>query len=81
VYRGEEFPALQGVYLFGDYCTGRIWGVRAQAGGEPEVVELAQTDVRLSSFGEDEQGELYLLDMAEGELFKLAVTPGQDAER
>jgi glucose/arabinose dehydrogenase len=75
VYRGAQFPALWGAYLFGDYCSGRIWGVAAQPGDEPQVVELAQADLRLSSFGEDEGGELYVLDMARGELFALVVLP------
>ena len=75
VYRGEEFPGFQGVYLFGDYCSGRIWGVAAQAGPEPQVVELAKANVQLSTFGEDERGELYLLDMGRGELFRLVVVP------
>jgi len=73
VYRGAEFPGLQGVYLFGDYCSGKIWGVATQAGTQPRMVELATADVRLSSFGEDERGELYLLDIGRGALFKLAV--------
>ncbi len=73
VYRGAEFPELEGVYLFGDYCSGKIWGVATQVGEQPRMVELATVDVRLSSFGEDEQGELYLLDMGRGVLFKLAV--------
>ena len=76
VYRGQEFPGFQGVYVFGDFCTGRIWGVAQRSGSEPQVVELAQVDLLLSSFGEDEQGELYLLHMGDGELFKLAVVPG-----
>jgi len=75
VYRGAQFPELWGAYLFGDYCSGRIWGVAAQPGDKPHVVELAQADIRLSSFGEDEGGELYLLDMARGELFALVVLP------
>jgi glucose/arabinose dehydrogenase len=73
VYRGDEFPALQGVYIFGDFCTGRIWGVDAHA-GESQVVELAQVDAQVSSFGEDERGEIYLLDLGRGELSKLLVT-------
>jgi glucose/arabinose dehydrogenase len=73
VYRGEEFPGFQGIYLFGDFCSGRIWGVAAGAGSEPQVVELVRANVQLSSFGEDERGELYLLDMGRGELFKLLV--------
>jgi glucose/arabinose dehydrogenase len=73
VYRGQSFPGLQGVYLFGDFCTGRIWGVDARA-DESQVVELAQIDAQVSSFGEDERGEIYLLDLGRGELFKLLVT-------
>ncbi|MFN2241562.1 MAG: PQQ-dependent sugar dehydrogenase [Anaerolineae bacterium] len=75
VYRGEDFPGFQGVYVFGDYCSGRIWGVRGQAAGDPQVIQLARADVQLSSFGEDERGELYLLDMGNGRLFKLVVQP------
>jgi glucose/arabinose dehydrogenase len=73
VYRGLEFPALQGVYLFGDFCSGKIWGAAVQSESGQPVVELARADVQLSSFGEDEAGELYLLDMGQGELFKLVV--------
>jgi len=74
VYRGREYPFLNGVYLFGDYCSGRIWGM-AQSGntGDWQLVQLAQADVRLSSFGEDEAGELYLVDIAGGQLFRIAV--------
>jgi glucose/arabinose dehydrogenase len=75
VYRGEDFPGFRGVYVFGDYCSGRIWGVAAQAGNNPQLVQLARADVQLSSFGEDERGELYLLDMGGGRLFRLVVQP------
>jgi glucose/arabinose dehydrogenase len=74
VYRGQESPALSGIYLFGDYCSGRIWGLAAGQDGAWKVAELAQTGMRLSSFGEDEGGELYLLDMGGGELFKIAAS-------
>ena len=75
VYRGQAFPGFQGVYVFGDFCTGRIWGVVRRPGSEPQVVELAQVDLLLSSFGEDEQGEIYVLHIEGGELFKLVVAP------
>jgi len=73
VYRGPEFPAFQGTYVFGDFCTGRIWGVARRAGSGQQVVELARADLRVSSFGEDERGEIYLLDMERGEVFRLVV--------
>lgn len=71
VYRGQEFPMLNGVYLFGDFCSGRIWGLAPTLDGDWQVARLAQVDVQLSSFGEDEAGELYLCDMGHGELFKI----------
>jgi glucose/arabinose dehydrogenase len=69
VYRGREFPSLNGIYLFGDYCSGRIWGLVRDTSGEWQVAELAHFDIRLSSFGEDQVGEMYLLDMERGDLF------------
>ncbi len=73
VYRGQESPLLAGIYLFGDYCSGRIWGLAPYGDGADSwrVARVAQADVRLSAFGEDETGELYLVDMARGQLFKI----------
>ena len=71
VYRGQQFPELRGIYLFGDYCSGRLWGLVPDEKGARTVVELAQVDLRLSSFGEDEGGELYLLDMQGGRLYQI----------
>jgi glucose/arabinose dehydrogenase len=72
VYRGIEFPLLSGIYLFGDYCSGSIWGLaRSGDGGGWQVAQLAQTEVQLSAFGEDEAGELYLVDIGGGQLFKI----------
>jgi glucose/arabinose dehydrogenase len=75
VYRGREFPSLNGTYLFGDYCSGRIWGLARDTSGEWQVAGLAQFDIRPSSFGEDETGELYLLDMGRGELVGIVALP------
>lgn len=62
VYRGEAIPNLQGVYLFGDYCSGRIWASWLDLGHHRRVIELMDTDVSISSFGEDEAGEVYVID-------------------
>lgn len=61
VYRGQAIPALVGRYLYGDYCTGRIWAL-GRSGDRWVNRELAQTSYRISSFGEDESGELYVVD-------------------
>lgn len=65
VYRGNEHPALVGTYLFADYCSGTIWGLDA-ADSRSEARVLLQTDLGISSFGEDESGELYVIDHGGG---------------
>lgn len=64
VYRGTAYPDLSGVYLFGDYCSGRIWGVDAAGPNAQSVVLLRDTTANISSFGEDQAGNLYLVDHA-----------------
>jgi len=63
VYRGAAAPELNGVYLFADYCGGRVWGlVREPTGGWARLGPV-ETGLRISSFGEDEAGELYIVDL------------------
>ncbi len=57
VYRGPLNPDLQGLYLYGDFCSGRSWGLR-QLGGTWENQLLADSDWLISSFGENEAGRL-----------------------
>ena len=73
VYRGAASPALYGVYLFGDYCSGRLWGLAPTPEGGWQVAALAQENLRISSFGEDEAGEVYLVDMSGGVLYRIGV--------
>jgi glucose/arabinose dehydrogenase len=72
VYRGQEFSALQGVYIYGDYCSGRIWGLR-QAGGAWENKLILDSVLLISTFGEDEAGNLYVADHAAGDIYKIIV--------
>ena len=70
VYRGAAFPQLEGVYLYADYCTGNLWGLRAPfAAGDSAL--LATLDLRITSFGEDEAGELYVADREGGAIYRL----------
>jgi len=73
VYRGVAQPALHGVYFYGDYCTGRIWGLAPAADGGWQPAELLKSDAQISSFGETEDGELLVVDYA-GNLFRLVDT-------
>ncbi|HLL50629.1 MAG TPA: PQQ-dependent sugar dehydrogenase, partial [Thermomicrobiales bacterium] len=70
VYQGSVMSELQGVYLFADYCSGRIWGlVPDEAGGWMRLGPVV-TGLRISSFGEDAEGELYVTDI-EGSVYRL----------
>jgi glucose/arabinose dehydrogenase len=70
VYRGSRNPLLAGRYIFGDYCGGQIWTLRETA-GRWRMERLRSTQLRISSFGEDEAGELYVVDHL-GPIFRLS---------
>jgi hypothetical protein len=74
VYRGPGLPQLQGVYLFGDYCTGTIWGLY-RADGVWQRVKLLDAFFTISSFGEDEAGEVYVLDHRGGAVYQVVAAP------
>jgi glucose/arabinose dehydrogenase len=63
VYRGSQFPALNGLYFFGDYCSGDVWSLVTPNGATTLVY---QSNMSLASFGEDVNGELYVVDMNGG---------------
>ncbi|RIH82762.1 Aldose sugar dehydrogenase YliI [Meiothermus luteus] len=69
-YRGRAMPAFQGAYFYGDYVSGRIWVATLQ-GGRWQSRELLKTDLNISSFGEDAEGELYVIDHR-GAVYRLA---------
>lgn len=69
VYRGSKYPALYGGYLFADFCSGVIWGLDADAirAGEPaRARELLDAQWNWVSFGEDDDGELYIISLGGG---------------
>ena len=71
VYRGSTFPDLQGAYVFGDFCSGTIWAVPEDAEPGTRPIELRQTDLAISAFGEDVAGELYVSDLASGRILQV----------
>ena len=77
VYRGDAFPGLAGAYIYGDYCSGRLWALSAAdaaATGTAEPELVGQLDGSLSAFGQDEAGELYAVDLG-GRVLRLTA-PG-----
>ena len=65
VYRGAEVPALRGTYVHGDYCSGEIFGLPSHGAGAVAISQLLlSTHVKISSFGQDQAGELYVVDHA-----------------
>ena len=77
-YRGSANPELAGVYFFADFCTGQIWGMEDDGVGGWVVTELLDTAFAISTFGEDESGELYFahLSPVDGAIYRIkSVTP------
>lgn len=72
VYRGEAMPDLAGTYLFADYCSGLLWGGGQDAGGAWVMSDPIETDLSISSFGEDDAGEVYITDLGGGDVYRLA---------
>ena len=76
VYRGKALPELDGVYFYADYCTGLLRSFRWQGGAVRDhwdwkrALDPRSRLARLSSFGEDADGELYLLSL-DGVVYKL----------
>ena len=71
VYRGQTYPTLIGVYLFADWCSGRIWGMETTTG--MTVEELLNTSEAITAFGEDEDGEIYAVGFFSGVLYQITV--------
>lgn len=87
VYRGRRFPELVGTYIYGDFADGQIFALGSS--DEPadppaghgvaegyEVTELARTGLRISSFGEDEAGELFIVGYRTGRIYTLGRSEG-----
>ena len=66
VYRGAALPAWHGVYLYGDFCSGEVFGLLQNADGSWNNQLLFPTQLLITSFGVDEAGELYLVSRSGG---------------
>jgi glucose/arabinose dehydrogenase len=72
VYRGSALPQLAGHYLYTDFCSGFIWSLSMSESEQADVKRLLRVkDMQLSSFGQDNNGELYIMDIGGGVLQRL----------
>ena len=74
VYRGSRIPALYGRYIYGDYCTGRIWALQYTENIPPSNELLLDTPHHISSFGIDENDELYICSF-DGNIYRFNYPP------
>lgn len=82
VYRGTRYTSLQGEYLFGDYCSGRIWSIEKEPASETWSEPALRFDLGqlVSSFGEDEEGEILVVefDAIDGKIHRIVGPTGLD---
>jgi len=75
VYRGSGRPDLQGLFLFADFCSGRIWGLKPPQLDSQNVWQtqlIANPSVPISSVGKDEDGNIFATGYQDGVLYRLA---------
>lgn len=72
VYRGAQSPNLNGIYIYGDFCSGKIRGLK-KVGNQWISKILLDTNFQISSFGEDEEGTIYFADMGTGSIYKIGL--------
>ncbi len=77
VYTGAKFPELKGVYIYGDYEYGKMWGLRYDQKRKKVTwhKEFLDSNVKISSFGQTRAGDFYALDYGTGEIFALDRRP------
>jgi hypothetical protein len=73
VVRDPRLPAWDGVYLYADYCSGRVWGLLESGLGWVSQ-SLYETNLTISSFGVDALGRIYLTDHRDGGIYRLEPT-------
>lgn len=81
VYTGQRLPELRGAYIYGDYVTGKIWGLRHDGEKITWKQELVDTPLAIVCFGIDRAGELYIADYDTGTLHRLTKRPATDVNQ
>ena len=70
VYRGSRLPFLEGFYIYGDFCSGKIWALSYEEGSVVSNTEIVDSNIQIASFGRDLDGEIYVL-AYEGGIYRL----------
>ncbi len=78
IYRGAFYPDMQGRYFYGDFCSGILFSLYDDPVSGWTVTQVADTPYNISSFGEDEQGELYFTDYGAGKIYQICYGPTAD---
>ena len=78
VYRGEKLPELRGAYIYGDWSTGKIFGLKHDKGRVTFHKELTTTTLQITGFGLDSKGELLIADHGGNAFYRLEPTPKDD---
>ena len=78
VYRGRRFPDLVGAYVYGDWSTGRVWGIKVEGTKTVWHKLLVDTPFNITGFGTDHAGELYIIDHTAGMFYGLEATTEAD---
>jgi glucose/arabinose dehydrogenase len=74
VYRGSRYPQVDGTYFYADFCMGSLWALNWREGNWIST-KVLETGLNISTFGEDESGEIYLTDYLTGGIYELVVEP------
>lgn len=73
VARGQVWSPMYGTYVYGDYCSGRIWGLKPE-GGAWTNAQLLDAPFNITTFGSDEYGEMYVSDYNSGRVLRIDET-------
>ncbi len=72
VYRGTDYPGLQGKYIYADFCTGNFWWLENAGGAWTNTPIGTFTSMNFATFGEDIDGELYVAGLSDGMVYRIS---------
>ena len=79
VYRGTEFPSWSGVYIFSDFCAGKMWALRDNE-GKMQIRVLVEGSINPTAIGPGPMGEIMVTDFGSGALYRIVLPDYLDTE-